>query len=169
VVLLRKTLRGLLKDHAVAALVSAPTRQPRAAGVTSGLRSYTTLLDFTERRSAIEHLSRARERAVALRARPLLTRCNRELSACGINESPLPFQVGSDLTPQERAVTRLVCAGKTNKEVARELVLSTKTIGYHLGNVYAKLDVHSRSQLIAKMPFQFNSSQDRWGQQRSAT
>ena len=29
-----------------------------------------------------------------------------------------------------------------------ELVLSVKTVNYHLGNVYTKLDVHSRAQLI---------------------
>ena len=54
------------------------------------------------------------------------------------------------LTPQEQAVTRLVCEGLTNLEVAAQLVLSVKTVGYHLGNAYAKLGVHSRAQLVAK-------------------
>ena len=53
------------------------------------------------------------------------------------------------LTPQELAVTRLACAGKTNKQIAGELVLSPKTIDYHLSNVYRKLDVHTRGQLVA--------------------
>ena len=42
-----------------------------------------------------------------------------------------------------------MCQGLTNQEVAQQLVLSVKTVGYHLGNVYAKLDVHSRTQLAA--------------------
>ena len=55
------------------------------------------------------------------------------------------------LTPQERAVARLVCAGRTNREVAAELVLSVKTVGYHLGNAYAKLGVNSRTQLAVRL------------------
>jgi DNA-binding CsgD family transcriptional regulator len=55
------------------------------------------------------------------------------------------------LTPQERLVVRLVCEGLTNQEVARQLVLSVKTVGYHLGNAYAKLGVHSRAQLVARL------------------
>ena len=53
------------------------------------------------------------------------------------------------LTPQERMVAVLACRGLTNADIARELVLSAKTVGYHLGNVYTKLDVHSRAQLVA--------------------
>ena len=35
--------------------------------------------------------------------------------------------------------------------MAHHLVLSVKTVGYHLTNVYAKLDVHSRAQLVARL------------------
>jgi DNA-binding NarL/FixJ family response regulator len=53
------------------------------------------------------------------------------------------------LTTQEQAVARLVCAGKSNREVAAELVISVKTVGYHLGNTYSKLGVNTRTQLAA--------------------
>ncbi|MCK2219169.1 LuxR C-terminal-related transcriptional regulator [Actinomadura sp. ATCC 31491] len=39
----------------------------------------------------------------------------------------------------------------TNRQVARELVLSVKTIEYHLGNAYAKLGVNSRVGLTTKL------------------
>jgi DNA-binding NarL/FixJ family response regulator len=55
------------------------------------------------------------------------------------------------LTAQERVVAQLVCAGRTNQQVADELVLSVKTVGYHLANVYSKLGVHSRVQLAAHL------------------
>ena len=45
----------------------------------------------------------------------------------------------------------LICSGKTNRQAAQELVLSVKTIGYHLANVYAKLGVHTRAQLVEAM------------------
>jgi DNA-binding NarL/FixJ family response regulator len=53
----------------------------------------------------------------------------------------------ASLTRQEQAVARLVAAGHTNRETAAALVVSVKTIEYHLGNTYAKLGVTSRTQL----------------------
>jgi DNA-binding NarL/FixJ family response regulator len=58
---------------------------------------------------------------------------------------------GPALTPQEAAVARLVASGLTNREVATELVLSVKTVEYHLGKVFAKLGLTSRSQLAARL------------------
>jgi DNA-binding CsgD family transcriptional regulator len=51
------------------------------------------------------------------------------------------------LTRQELAVARLVADGHTNRETAEALVVSVKTIEYHLANTYAKLGVTSRTQL----------------------
>jgi DNA-binding NarL/FixJ family response regulator len=53
----------------------------------------------------------------------------------------------TSLTRQEQAVARLVADGHTNRETAAALVVSVKTIEYHLGNTYAKLGVTSRTQL----------------------
>lgn len=107
-----------------------------------------------ERRSAIERLTTARRLAVDLGAMPLVGACTDELAASGmpVVAPAIDGRWASGLTPQERAVARLACAGKSNKQIARELVLSSKTIGFHLGNVYAKLGVHSRSELIVNTP-----------------
>lgn len=51
------------------------------------------------------------------------------------------------LTPAERAVALLAVERMTNPEIAAKLVLSRKTVEYHLSHIYAKLGVHSRSEL----------------------
>ncbi|WP_322780022.1 helix-turn-helix transcriptional regulator [Frankia sp. Cas4] len=95
-------------------------------------------------------LSAAQARFEALGARPYLLRCDRELAACGqAPAQPRGTDPVGSLTPQERTVTQLVCTGLSNREIAAELVRSVKTIEYHLGNVYAKLGVRSRTQLAA--------------------
>jgi DNA-binding NarL/FixJ family response regulator len=42
-----------------------------------------------------------------------------------------------------------VASGKTNKAIARQLVLSGKTVDRHLSNILAKLDVPSRAAATA--------------------
>jgi DNA-binding CsgD family transcriptional regulator len=54
------------------------------------------------------------------------------------------------LTAREREIALLVADGRTNREVAEQLVLSAKTIEAHLRNIYAKLGVRSRVELARK-------------------
>jgi DNA-binding CsgD family transcriptional regulator len=104
-----------------------------------------------ERRKAVEQLQIAQELFTGLGAAPFLGRCEAELAACGktIHRDP-SVAVHTKLTPQEFAVARLAIAGRRNQEVADELVLSVKTVVYHLGHVYAKLGVRSRTELAAQ-------------------
>jgi DNA-binding NarL/FixJ family response regulator len=52
------------------------------------------------------------------------------------------------LTPQELQVSLAIQRGLTNANAAAELFLSVKTIEYHLSNIYRKLGINSRTQLI---------------------
>jgi len=104
-----------------------------------------------ERRAARTQLEAADARFRALGATPFIEACADELAACGgATDASKPPDV-EGLTPQEQIVARLVCEGLTNQQVARQLVLSVKTVGYHLGNAYTKLGVHSRAQLVARL------------------
>jgi DNA-binding CsgD family transcriptional regulator len=53
------------------------------------------------------------------------------------------------LTPRELQVLRLVTAGRTNKAIAAELVLSERTVDRHVSNIFAKLGVPSRAAATA--------------------
>ena len=103
-----------------------------------------------ERRAAAAMLMRAHGCLSELEARPALQRCENELAACGLSPSARKSRDYSALTPQEIAVSRLVVSGMTNREVSDELMLSTKTVEFHLSNIYTKLGVRSRSELRAR-------------------
>jgi len=53
------------------------------------------------------------------------------------------------LTPREVVVLRLVASGKTNRSIARELVLSEKTVARHMSNIFTKLGISSRASATA--------------------
>ncbi len=56
-----------------------------------------------------------------------------------------------DLTPTEQRVAELAAVGRTNREVARAVFLSPKTVEHVLARVYGKLGIRSRAELGARM------------------
>ncbi|WP_443040870.1 helix-turn-helix transcriptional regulator [Streptomyces sp. AHA2] len=70
-----------------------------------------------------------------------------ELRANGVASGKEPAGALSRLTPQQLRIARHVAEGATNREVARRLAVSTRTVDYHLRNVFAALGVRSRMEL----------------------
>ena len=54
------------------------------------------------------------------------------------------------LTPQEIALLKLLIEGHHKKTAAREMQISVHTISFHLKNIYEKLQVHSKTEAVAK-------------------
>jgi DNA-binding CsgD family transcriptional regulator len=105
------------------------------------------------RRAAAALLGQAAARFDALGAEPWASWCAQETEACGLRprRRTAPLAGDSALTAQERLVARLAASGRTNREVAAELVISAKTVEHHLGRVYAKLGLRSRTELAARL------------------
>jgi DNA-binding CsgD family transcriptional regulator len=111
-----------------------------------------------------ERLRRAKQRAEArvplqqaldaferLGARPWAERARTELRATGQTSGRRSEAAAEQLTPHELQIAILVAQGMTNREAAAALFLSPKTIEYHLGQIYRKLDVRGRAQLARLM------------------
>jgi len=68
-------------------------------------------------------------------------------NATALATPPTPARTG--LTAREREVLRLVATGRTNREIAAELVISEHTVARHVQNMFAKLDLPSRAAATA--------------------
>lgn len=111
---------------------------------------YGSLLRRLGRRTqAATQLRAASERLSELGARPFVERCQRELAACGLTPIKRQDVERHRLTPREFSVARLVASGRTNREVAADLMVSVKTVEYHVGNIFGKLGIRSRRRLVA--------------------
>jgi LuxR family maltose regulon positive regulatory protein len=66
--------------------------------------------------------------------------------------SPLPGvqPLIEPLTPREREVLQLIAIGRSNPEIAAQLVIAVTTVKTHVRNIYGKLQVTSRFQAVAR-------------------
>ena len=99
------------------------------------------------RRDARMSLTAAREEFERLGARCWAERGAAELGRVSIRRPASP----DCLTAAEERVAELVARGRTNREVARELFVSEKTVEANLTRIYRKVGVRSRGQLAAQM------------------
>jgi DNA-binding NarL/FixJ family response regulator len=61
-----------------------------------------------------------------------------------------PERADYDLTPHEQRLLKLLVDGHTKKTAAAEIGVSVNTVSFHLKRVYEKLQVHSKSEAVAK-------------------
>jgi DNA-binding NarL/FixJ family response regulator len=65
-------------------------------------------------------------------------------------ESPPPKKVDYELTPHESRLLKMLVDGHNYKTAAAALGLSVNTISFHMRSIYEKLQVHSKSEAVAK-------------------
>ena len=79
-------------------------------------------------------------------------RARRELAATGETARKRTVKTSSELTAQETQIARLARDGLSNPEIGARLFISARTVHYHLGKVFTKLGINSRSQLDRALP-----------------
>jgi DNA-binding CsgD family transcriptional regulator len=79
-------------------------------------------------------------------------RARRELLATGETARKRSVVTTGQLTDQEAVIARLARDGLSNPEIGTRLFISARTVQYHLGKVFAKLDISSRAQLDRALP-----------------
>lgn len=68
---------------------------------------------------------------------------SRRAAKTGVND-----RAGTELTPRERQILKLVAEGRSSPEIARDLELSVKTVEGHRGRIMAKLDTRNVAGLV---------------------
>ncbi|MFI6935155.1 AAA family ATPase [Streptomyces sp. NPDC050287] len=101
------------------------------------------------RTDARTQLAEAAETFQRLGAAPLLarTRAEQELTGQHLRRDSPARDTAAILTAQELRVARLAARGLTNREIGAQLLISPRTVGHHLANVFPKLGIVSRADL----------------------
>ena len=120
------------------------------------LRAGVALHAAGEREPALDRLSEAYRIARRLGARPLAAEAAREVAELGesvaarLGRRAAADAEGAGLSRRELEVVRLVAVGRTNPEIAQELVLSRRTVDMHVRNILRKLDCRSRVEAAGR-------------------
>jgi DNA-binding CsgD family transcriptional regulator len=112
-------------------------------------RHIARLLSFDgDRDGAARELRQAHDVFLRLGAALELRLAREAMRQLGLRPPQQTLVQGGTLTQREREIAQLVAARKTNKEIARALDISARTVGTHLSNVFQKLGVDSRGALV---------------------
>jgi ATP/maltotriose-dependent transcriptional regulator MalT len=143
-------------DPAAAAAAAADAREAAAGAPLLSARALLAegkaRAAGDDRQSAIPILLEAHATLDRFGARRRRDEAARELRRLG-HRTTRPTRTSDDdpLTAREREIAELVASGRTNREIAEQIVVSTRTIEAHLRNIYAKLEVRSRVELTRQL------------------
>ena len=154
--------------EAAGAVATDPIRAARsqAAGLVAraegdhdaARRALEDAVDLYERSGApFEAAGARRDLAAALAALGREARAQEEAARAeetlerlrGASAAPPPAAAPDGLTPREREVLGLIARGLSNQDIARELVLSVRTVERHIANIYDKIGAAGRSARAA--------------------
>jgi DNA-binding NarL/FixJ family response regulator len=132
-----RRIRALYNDIEVVALTSFAEEERVQAALQAGASGYVLKdSDADDVAAAVRAAHRGR-----LQIDPVVARSLTSLRSQAQDDDPI-----SELTPRELDVLRLVAAGKPNKQIAVELVISERTVRTHVSRILRKLGLSSRTQ-----------------------
>jgi DNA-binding CsgD family transcriptional regulator/tetratricopeptide (TPR) repeat protein len=138
---------ALLHD-AVAVLEGSEARLEHARAL---VELGSALRRGNRRSDARAPLRQGLEIATVCGAGPLAQRAETELIATGARPRRTALSGVESLTPSEHRVAEMATGGRTNREIAQALFVTTKTVEVHLSSAYRKLGIRSRSQLAGAL------------------
>ncbi|MEV4974753.1 helix-turn-helix transcriptional regulator [Streptomyces scopuliridis] len=146
--------RGLVKRDAMA-LRSAVERHQDLFSQAQALEDLSEIVEGRD--EAVRHLGLALRRYTQFGAARDSARVRHRLREHGVRRrhwksTQRPVSGWGALTESERVIARLISAGMTNRQAARQISLSHHTVNFHLRNIYRKLDISSRIQLAMIVP-----------------
>jgi DNA-binding CsgD family transcriptional regulator len=112
-----------------------------------------------QRMDAREQLRIAHQLYSSMGMEGFAERARRELLATGETVHKRSVKTRGELTAQEMQIARLAKNGLSNPEIGARLFISARTVQYHLGKVFAKLAISSRSQLDRVLPSEPTTAQ----------
>jgi len=122
----------------------------------SQMRAGASFAAAGKREAGLEHLMSSYRTFRQLRARPFAAVVAADVQLLGeqverrLGRTAARSLEREGLTRRELEVLRLVAVGRTNREIAGELVLSERTVEMHVRNMLAKLDCRSRTEAAAR-------------------
>lgn len=134
-----ETVRARWPDIKVVMLTASNDEAVLAAALDAGCAGFVTK---AESLATVIAAIRGAAAGEAVITPSLLARLLPRLAQRGRGRNP-------ELTRREREVLRLIVEGKTNQEIADQLVLSRDTIRNHVSSILTKLEVHSKLQAAA--------------------
>jgi two-component system, NarL family, response regulator LiaR len=130
-------LRDTPHQPAVVVLTSATDDEHLVRAVHAGATSY---LLKTAAAEEVVAAVRAAANGTANLSPDLLTRLTRAL------RRPPPVDPLEPLSPREREVLQLIASGRSNRQIASELIIGEQTVKTHVSNILMKLDLQDRVQ-----------------------
>jgi two-component system, NarL family, response regulator LiaR len=138
-----RCIRQEFPEAAILALSASGDEELIEAALRAGARGFMSkLISVAELAEAIRQIWRGRM-ILDTKASQVLQRL---FSA---SDSPMSVPSKANLSEREQSVLTLMARGQTNKQIATQLNIQLSTVKQYIGNILAKLRVHSRTEAVA--------------------
>jgi len=141
-------------EHYLRAHELVMSRELTVDAIRTGWRAGKALVEVDRLEAGLRLLEESLGLARRLGARPFALQIGSLLAGCGV---PLNADEGASgqpwqrLTQRQREVARGLADGQTNKEIASNLHLSTRTVDMHVRHIFDRLDCRTRSEAVRKL------------------